>query len=93
MASGRSDVEALLSFFGVSSPNGWDSVWKAANIAYRQTRRFHTTAESISVWVRTTELVAASIETTEFSEARLRSLIDTLRHCTRQRFDEAIPAS
>src|SRR5947207_8478776 len=35
----RSDVEAILGFLGVSSPRSWESVWKAAAVAYRQTRK------------------------------------------------------
>jgi addiction module HigA family antidote len=35
---GRSDTDALLNFFGVSSPTSRQSVWKASAAAYRQTR-------------------------------------------------------
>src|SRR5438067_6780568 len=34
---GRSDTDTLLNFFGVASPESWDSVWKASAVAYRQT--------------------------------------------------------
>src|ERR1700686_1009942 len=36
LPSGRSDVDALLTFLGVSSPESWNAVWNAANVAYRQ---------------------------------------------------------
>ena len=52
----RSDVDALLTFLGVSSPESWNAVWGAANVAYRQTRKFEQSAEAISAWVRETEL-------------------------------------
>src|SRR6266850_6857807 len=58
-----SDVDALLAFFGVSSPDSLDSVWKALSVSYRQTRKFETSPEAISVWVRATELAAAEVAT------------------------------
>jgi HTH-type transcriptional regulator/antitoxin HigA len=48
LPSGRSDVDALLNFLGVSSPVSWDAVWGASNVAYRQTRRFTQSVEAIS---------------------------------------------
>ena len=47
----RSDADALLAFFAVSSPDSWKSVWAATGVAYRQTRRFKTSEESIAAWV------------------------------------------
>lgn len=81
----RSDVDALLTFLGVSSPESWNAVWGAANVAYRQTRKFEQSAEAISAWVRETELTAEQMETAPFDEARLRASIGELRHLTRER--------
>src|SRR5438093_463319 len=50
LPSARSDADALLHYFGVSSPDSWSVVWKAAGVAYRQTRRFKTREESIAAW-------------------------------------------
>lgn len=90
----QSKVEALLTFFGVSSPESWDSVWRAHAVAYRQTRKFRITAEAISAWVRATEVEAAHIEkqfeVKEFDEARFRSCLTELRHLTRKRVEEAV---
>jgi HTH-type transcriptional regulator/antitoxin HigA len=86
-----SDVESLLSFLGVSSPESWGSVWQATAVAYRQTRKFKTSTEAVSIWVRSTEIAATNLETAEFNEERLRSSIDTLRHYTRLKVEEAIP--
>jgi HTH-type transcriptional regulator / antitoxin HigA len=89
-ASKRSDVDMLLTFLGVSSPKSWTSVWDAAQVSYRQTRRFKTSVEAVSAWVRATELVAAELEVGEFNEALLRSSIPTLRRYTRERVDEIV---
>ena len=59
---GRSDTDTLLNFFGVASPESWDSVWKASAVAYRQTRAFKTREECIAVWLREAEIVAKGVE-------------------------------
>lgn len=84
-------TDALLKFFGVSSPESWESVWKASNVAYRQTRNFQTTPEAISAWSRAAELQAADITTQDFDEKRLRNLLNNLRAFTREDINEAGP--
>jgi HTH-type transcriptional regulator/antitoxin HigA len=86
--SDKSEVDALLSFLGVSSPESWNAVWSTCNVAYRQTRQFTKSVESISAWVRETELIAAELQTADFNEQLLRLSIDTLRQLTRKRAEE-----
>jgi addiction module HigA family antidote len=90
LPEGRSEVEALLTFLGVSSPESWAAVWSASNVAYRQTHRFAQSAEAISAWVRETELTAEQMETAPFDEARLRSSIGELRRLTREKADNVL---
>lgn len=84
--SPTSTVDGLLDFFGVSSPDSWENVWTATNVAYRQTTRFKTSFEAISAWVRATEVAAnqleAEVELLDFDESRLRSSIEDLRNQT-----------
>jgi HTH-type transcriptional regulator/antitoxin HigA len=90
--AGQSQVESLLEFLGVSSPNSWNSVWEAARVAYRQTRKLEGSPEAISAWVRATELLAAQVATrlqvADFDEQILQSSLDPLRHQSRRRADE-----
>ena len=86
----KSEVDMLLSYLGVSSPESWNAVWDSCDIAYRQTRQFTKSMASISAWVRETELVAAEIETEHFNEKLLRSLIGEIRRFTTERVDEAV---
>lgn len=90
LPAGRSDVDALLTFLGVSSPESWDAVWTASNVAYRQTRQFAQSTEAISAWVRETELTAEQMETAPFDEARLRASIGELRRLTREKADSIL---
>ena len=86
----RSEVDMLLNYLGVSSPESWDTVWNNCDIAYRQTRQLSKSMASISAWVRETEIVATEIETADFNEKLLRSLIGQIRRFTAERVDEAV---
>ncbi len=87
-----SDVDTLLNYLGVSSPDSWDAVWQDCDIAYRQTRHLTGSMASISAWVRETELLAGEIQTENYNETVLRSLVEELRRLTTERVDEAMGA-
>ncbi len=84
-------TSALLSFFGVSSPESWQSVWNSSPIAYRQTLRYTTSKEAISAWLRATELEANKVPTGPFDERKLRSLIPQLRNLTKEGPEVFVP--
>ncbi len=85
LSSGRSDAETLLNFFGVSSPDSWDRVWKASAVAYRQTQSISAREEAMAAWVREAELVARGLPMADFDEDRLLSSLGYLRGLTRMR--------
>jgi HTH-type transcriptional regulator/antitoxin HigA len=91
---GRSKADTLLSFLGVSSPDSWDAVWNANNVAYRQTRKFRKSPEAISAWVRAAELMALQLDFNfnEFDADGLRACLPALRHQTKNPADKFIPA-
>lgn len=91
--STSSNVTELLHFFGISSPDSWQSVWDAAQVSYRQTRKFATNDYAISTWVRAIEIEADLLELDNYSEKMLLNSIDALRACTRLRIDEGLPSA
>ena len=90
LPQGRTDVDVLLSFFAVSSPESWKSTWRSTSVAYRQTRQFKTSEESMAAWVRETELIASELDIAPFNERRLFALSVQLRQLTRRGADEAL---
>lgn len=88
LPSGQSDIDVILNFFAVSSPDSWNSVWRASSVAYRQTRAFKTREESIAAWVREVEIVAHGLELADFDESRLLASLNDLKRLTRIRVDE-----
>lgn len=85
-----SDLDSLLAFLGVSSPDGWNEVWKASRIAFRQTRTFNTNIEHISAWVRATECFAEQINTLDFDASMVVNSLSLLRKCTTKRVEKGI---
>jgi len=90
LPEGGSEPETLLSFFGVSSPRSWQSVWKAAPIAYRQTRSFSIREEAVAAWVRETELLAGQFHLADFNDHLLTETLTKLRQLSRVRAEEII---
>lgn len=84
----HSDADALLNFFGVSSPESWRSVWNAYAVAYRQTQAFETREESIAAWVREVEIQAGEFDLHDFDHRLLVSSFKRLKGLTRQRVNE-----
>ena len=80
----------LLKYLGVSSPDSWNAVWKAQNVAYRQTRAFETNDYAISAWLRAVEMNAEHVHVEDFSEDALLSSLHELKACTRRTIDEAL---
>lgn len=86
----KSEVDMLLNYFGVSSPESWDAVWRSCDISYRQTQKFEKSTASIFAWLRETEIMAYEIKTENYDEKLLRSLIAEIRHLTTKRVDEVV---
>lgn len=93
MPKASSVAEAVLGFFGVSSPEGWQAEWQASPIAFRQTRVFEVRKEAVAAWVREAELIANQIPLAKFDEAMLRVSLDDLRRLTREEAGVALTRS
>ncbi len=88
LPAASSDLDVLLKFFGLCSPESWQSAWRATSVAYRQTSIFETREQAIAAWIRETEIVASGLELAKFDEWRLRSSLGALRQLTRKPADQ-----
>jgi HTH-type transcriptional regulator / antitoxin HigA len=82
MADKVSQLEEVLRFFGVASPEQWETVWREHQVAYRQTQRFETCAESVSAWLRKGEIEARKIPCAAFDKKRFQGALDEIRALT-----------
>jgi addiction module HigA family antidote len=87
---GTSDMDAVLNFFGVSSPESWRTVWNAYSVAYRQTHAYTVREESVAAWVREVEIQASAFSLRSFDEHLFVASLPKLRSLSRQRVDEVM---
>ena len=77
-----SQLTEVLRFFGVASPEQWATVWREHQVAYRQTQRFETCAESVSAWLRKGEIDARQLVCNPFDKKRFQEALDYIRGLT-----------
>ena len=75
-------LKEVLRFFGVASPDQWETVWREYQVACRQTQRFDTCAESVSAWLRKGEMEAGLIVCQPFDKNRFLEVLDNIRELT-----------
>jgi len=73
-------VDALLTFFGVVSPDAFETVWLRPQASFRRSQRFDIDPYSTAVWLRLVEAAAgsASATTPSYNETVLRQVVDEL---------------
>lgn len=79
-----SQLEEVLRFFGIASTEQWATVWEGHQVAYRQTKRFETCAESVSAWLRQGEIEAQQIPCAPFDKKRFQETLEDIRQLTRE---------
>jgi addiction module HigA family antidote len=77
-------IEEVLRFFGVASPEQWATVWRDYQVAYRQTRRFAACEESVSAWLRMGEIQARQMQCAPFNKKLFQEALDDIRELTRE---------
>lgn len=81
-STGPQRAAELLSFFGVSSPAGWDQHWGQVAASYRMSDRLRVSRYAVAVWVREAERDASGVDLPAHDPARLREVIGELRPLT-----------
>ena len=84
-------LEEVLRFFGVVSPDQWQTVWAEHQVAYRQTQRFETCAEAVSAWLRQGEIEARQISCAPYDAKRFRQILQDVRGLTKEGPDSFVP--
>lgn len=77
-------LEEVLRFYGIASPEQWQVVWEKHQVAYRQSQRYEACAYAVSAWLRQGEIEAQRIECAPFDKARFTAVLDEIRALTRE---------
>ncbi len=84
-------LEIVLQFFGVASPEQWKSYWLKNDVLYRQTDRFEKYPEAISAWLRKGEIDAQKIQCQPFHRGKFLNILNEIRHLTYEKPSVFIP--
>ena len=77
-----SQLEEVLRFFGVASPEQWKTMWEEYQVEYRQTQRFEKCAESVSAWLRKGEIDAQKMACAPFDKKCFQEALENIRGLT-----------
>lgn len=83
-------LEALFSFFGVSSADAWEREWGQPQVAFRQSRLFEASPGAVAAWLRWGELEAARIPGQQIDLVKLRKSLGVVRSLTRLDLPQAL---
>lgn len=72
-------VEQVLTFFRVATPEAWEKTWSRPAAAFRQSSAHEVQAPAVASWLRLGEVYAESISCGPFNAAVLRKQLPELR--------------
>jgi len=84
-------VAELLNFFGVASPEQWESLWSEGAVAYRKPRAFQSDAGAVSAWLRKGELDAKAVECKPYNEEKFKEILSRIRLITNHPLGMLLP--
>jgi len=70
-------LQELLKFFSIASPDQWESLWLSSKVSYRTTLAFRSDPEALSAWLRRGEIVAQGIECQAYDAKTFRQTLLT----------------
>ena len=86
------EVEWILRYFAVATPEEWETNYGAAQVAYRRSRVRDSDEHAIASWLRLAERKAQNVECRPFDRERLEAAIPELRALTCRGPEEFAPA-
>lgn len=84
-------MEALLRFFGISDPDGWERVWRPSLTSFRRSPSFTPDTTATTIWLRAGQIAAANVETAPYDQKALLAAVDELRGLTQLDPVDALP--
>lgn len=75
-------LQAVLTFYGIASPEVWKEQWLSPKVAYRTSPTFSKEPGATSAWLRRGEVLSQKIECRPFDSKAFREVIIELRDLT-----------
>ncbi|MEW6181765.1 MAG: HigA family addiction module antitoxin [Bacillota bacterium] len=77
-------LQEVLSFFGVASPEAWEVIWLTPQASFRRFNSFKTNPGAIAAWLRKGEIEALTVKCMPFNKNRFREALFEIRKLTRE---------
>ena len=77
-------LQAVLGFFGVASPEQWRNIWTDADIVFRRPRKSRFDLGTVSAWLRMGEIRAQNIDCAPYDVKRFKEALRRIRDLTDQ---------
>lgn len=75
-------LQELLNFFGVASPEQWQKKWFGLKVAYRRSPAFQSDPGAVSAWLRMGELLAQKIRCNPYDANKFKSVLSDILKLT-----------
>ena len=75
-------ADELLRFFGVANIDAWNKFYGKLAVAFRKSKSFESSTESVAAWLRFAELTAEEIVTNEYNTRKFRNALYKIRSFT-----------
>ncbi len=77
-------LRELLNFFGVASPDQWQTVLGGAEVYFRKSLAFQSYSAAVAAWLRRGEIEAAKIDCTTYNTSKFKETLQQVRALTIQ---------
>ncbi len=84
-------VRESLAFFGMASPDRWESYWKKVTVSFRKSKLASDELGIVSSWLRKGELDGQKIQTQPFDAEKFKAALKKIRALTKADPDVFLP--
>lgn len=77
-------LKEVLNFFGVASPEQWETRWQGPQVAFRKSPVFKGDPGAVASWLRGGEVAAQQIECRPFDAGKFRNALSKIRTLTNE---------
>jgi len=75
-------ADELLKFFGVANLDAWNTFYGKPAVAFRKSKSFESSTESVAAWLRYAELIAEEIDTSDYNKHKFLNTLKKIRNFT-----------
>jgi addiction module HigA family antidote len=84
-------LQEVLNYFGVATPEAWHEVWDSMPVAFRKSPAFEADPGAVAAWLRQGELQALQVESSPYEEVRFKAALQSIRGKTTQPPETFVP--